>query len=128
MEMTMEKIQYEPEWNADHQLFEDICPFEKNKSGNEHVCCCRHNVSDIFKNKSQFDAHVKKEHHKIWMKNFGKFANEEILRLRSENKDLAKRVAILRTQSDKYKSQSTRHKLKYDKLITERIGSIHACD
>lgn len=119
------RIQYEPEWNVEKQQYEDVCPFEKNKSGNEHICSCRHAL-DVFKNKSQFDAHVKKEHHKIWMKNFGKFINEEILRLRTETTELQKRVAILSIQSDKYKARSIRYKSKCESLSWQ--GSIQECD
>jgi len=62
-----EEIEYEPEWNEETQLFEDVCPFQVNRRGNRHVCYCinKQNERSMFSNSSQFRSHVLTQFHKI---------------------------------------------------------------
>ena len=118
MEITTQHIIYEPVWNALIEKYEDISPFEKHKSGNLRICHCR-NQDDTFKTTTEFNAHIKKEHHKSWTRNFGKNVNIEMIKLRDENKELKKENAILNVSLEKQIARVKRLKNKFESIKDE---------
>ena len=94
MSLTLPPIVYKPEWNPNSNIFENICHFEKHKTGNKYVCHCRNN-EDTFKNLTEYKQHINHKYHEVWVKGYGKYANEEIKKLTEENKQLLKENAIL---------------------------------
>jgi hypothetical protein len=67
-----EEIEYEPEWNEETQMFEDVCPFQARRRGNPHVCYCmnKQNERVVFSNASQFNAHILTKFHKLGLDTF----------------------------------------------------------
>ena len=78
-----EEIEYEPEWNEETQLFEDVCPFQANRRGNRHVCYCinKQNERVLFSNSSQFNSHVLTQFHKIAL---NKYTTKKMISLKKE--------------------------------------------
>jgi len=108
--LTLPPIVYKPEWNPTTQIFENICHFEKHKSGNKYVCHCRNN-DDTFKNLTEYKQHINHKYHEDWVKGYGKYANEEIKKLTEENKQLLKENAILYGKLEKLLAQIERDKI-----------------
>jgi len=78
-----DEIEYEPEWNEETQLFEDVCPFQAKRHGNKHVCYCmnRQNERVIFWNASQFKSHILTQFHKLAL---AKYSTLKMISLKKE--------------------------------------------
>jgi hypothetical protein len=78
-----EEIEYEPEWNEETQIFEDVCPFQVNRRGNRHVCYCinKQNERVMFSNASQFKTHVLTQFHKIAL---NQYTTKKMISLKKE--------------------------------------------
>ena len=105
-------IIYEPEWNPETEKYEDVCPFEKGTRNHLYICKCRHDEGDVIKTWTQFESHFQRDYHKNWRRRFGKVANEEIGRLRKENEDLKKEIAILNVKFEKDLAKSRKDYLR----------------
>ena len=84
-----EEIKYEPEWNEESQLFEDVCPFQAKRHGNWHVCYCinKQNEQVLFCNASQFHAHILTQFHKLAL---NRYTTQKMIALKKELAQLNK--------------------------------------
>ena len=124
-----EEIEYEPEWNEETQMFEDICPFQERRRGNPHVCYCMNKQQEkvIFRNASQFNAHILTKFHKLGL---DKFVTKKMILLKKElDRALREKAALhvsveaeiareKRVQTE-LRSKLQKQKEKYMKDITE---------
>lgn len=60
---------YKPKWNEKTSKYNDVCPFEKRKSGKYIICNCR-KKEDKFKNMSEFKRHISHNYHKRFIENY----------------------------------------------------------
>ena len=51
----------------DGQHVDNKSLFQRNKSGTVQVCNCRSNPTDLFKNMTEFNSHIKKKCHISWL-------------------------------------------------------------
>jgi hypothetical protein len=114
-----ETIKYEPAWNPTTEKYEDVCPFEKHKTGNVNECNCRFK-NDRFSTTTGYDQHVRLKSHIGWVKNFGLEVATEVTGLRSELIQLRRDNAILHTNLEKQKARGDKYKRKYE-LLNERV-------
>ena len=115
MSLTVPPIVYKPEWNPNSNIFENICHFEKHKTGNKYVCHCRNN-EDTFKNLTEYKQHINHKYHEVWVKGYGKYANEEITKLTEEIKLLLKENALLNAKLEKITAQLERDTQIFNKI------------
>jgi len=94
-----EEIIYEPEWNEEIQLFEDVCPFQVKRHGNWHVCYCinKQNEQVLFCNASQFNAHILTHYHKLALT---RYTTQKMIALRKELAQMNKEKAAIQVAAE----------------------------
>ena len=94
-----EEIIYEPEWNEETQLFEDVCPFQARRHGNWHVCYClnKQNEQVLFYNASQFNAHILTHYHKLALT---RYTTQKMIALRKELAQMNKEKAAIQVAAE----------------------------
>jgi len=94
-----EEIIYEPEWNEENQLFEDVCPFQVKRHGNWHVCYCinKQNEQVLFCNASQFHAHILTHYHKLALT---KYTTSKMIAMRKELAQMNKEKASIQVAAE----------------------------
>jgi hypothetical protein len=94
-----EEIKYEPEWNEEIQLFEDVCPFQSRRQGNWHVCYCmnKQNEPVMFCNASQFNAHILTNYHKLALT---RYTTQKMISLRKELAQMNKEKAAIQVSAE----------------------------
>jgi predicted nuclease with TOPRIM domain len=112
-----EPIIYKPEWIEEKYV--DVCPFEPNRSGTQHICRCR-NQTDTFNKMTDYKKHIKNKYHTDWVKEYGIYSNKEIETLTKELKRIEKENAILYGLLEKQTARAERYKMKYDKMMNEK--------
>ncbi len=94
-----EEIKYEPEWNEEIQLFEDVCPFQVKRHGNWHVCYClnKQNEQVLFCNASQFHAHILTNYHKMALT---RYTTQKMIALKKELAQMNKEKAAIQVAAE----------------------------
>jgi hypothetical protein len=76
--------------------------FQRNKSGVSHLCNCRSNPNDHFKNMTEFNSHIKKKCHISWLLELNK---PKPLKETQNDEYEETRLADLQKQKDKQLAQ-----------------------
>jgi hypothetical protein len=108
---TKEILQYEPTFNPDNGLYEDISPFVKGqRGGQDYICSCRHS-NKSFHSYSGWKSHIKNDFHEEYIKKYIKIAEEEKNGLRHKVHALEKEISLLKILLEKATLRIEREKI-----------------
>jgi hypothetical protein len=108
---TKQILQYEPTFNPDNGLYEDISPFVKGEGGGQdYICSCRHS-NKSFHSYSGWKTHTKNDFHEEYVKKYIKIAEEEKNGLRHKVQELEKEISLLKNLLEKATLRIERSKI-----------------
>ena len=108
---TKQILQYEPTFNPDNGLYEDISPFVKGeRGGQDYICSCRHS-NKSFHSYSGWKTHTKNDFHEEYVKKYIKIAEEEKNGLRHKVQELEKEISLLKNLLEKATLRIERSKI-----------------
>ena len=98
---TKQILKYEPTFNTDNGVYEDISPFIKgSRGGQDYICACRHS-NKSFHSYSGWKGHTKNDFHEEYIKKYVKIVEEEKTGLRFKVLELEKEISLLKNLLEK---------------------------
>jgi hypothetical protein len=98
---TKQILKYEPTFNIENGLYEDISPFIKGtRGGQDYICACRHS-NKSFHSYTGWKTHTKNDFHEEYIKKYVKIVEEEKTGLRHKVLELEKEVSLLKNLLEK---------------------------
>jgi hypothetical protein len=98
---TKQILKYEPTFNIENGLYEDISPFIKGtRGGQDYICACRHS-NKSFHSYTGWKTHTKNDFHEEYIKKYVKIVEEEKTGLRSKVLELEKEITFLKNLLEK---------------------------
>jgi len=108
---TKQILKYEPTFNIQNGVYEDISPFIKGtRGGEDYICACRHS-NKSFHSYTGWKAHTKNDFHEEYVKKYIKIAEEEKHGLRHKVQELEKEISLLKNLLEKATLRIERNKL-----------------